>query len=70
MRCQHCDTEIADKALICYRCGRATTEPRVGPRRKTRRRGRIVTWVLLIAVLLVVAAAAMYFVFSFTGPIG
>ena len=31
MRCSHCGTEIADKALICYRCGHATTEPRVRP---------------------------------------
>lgn len=31
MTCAHCGTEIADKALICYRCGRATTEPRVKP---------------------------------------
>jgi len=29
MRCRFCDTEIADKALICYRCGRATTDPKV-----------------------------------------
>lgn len=31
MRCRFCDTEIADKALICFRCGRATTDPRVAP---------------------------------------
>ena len=31
MICTHCSTEIADKALICYRCGHATTEPRVKP---------------------------------------
>ncbi|MGE0360647.1 MAG: hypothetical protein AB7H93_13095 [Vicinamibacterales bacterium] len=31
MRCRFCDTEIADKALICYRCGRATTDPKVAP---------------------------------------
>ena len=31
MICAHCSTEIADKALICYRCGHATTEPRVKP---------------------------------------
>ena len=31
MHCRHCGTDIADKALICYRCGRATTEPRVTP---------------------------------------
>jgi uncharacterized membrane protein YvbJ len=26
MQCRNCGTEIADKALICYRCGTATTE--------------------------------------------
>ena len=31
MICTHCSTEIAEKALICYRCGHATTEPRVKP---------------------------------------
>ncbi len=31
MRCRFCDTEIAAKALICYRCGRATSDPRVAP---------------------------------------
>lgn len=29
MRCRFCETEIAEKALICYRCGRATTDPKV-----------------------------------------
>ncbi|MPY86393.1 MAG: zinc-ribbon domain-containing protein [Luteitalea sp.] len=27
MFCSNCGTEIADKALICYKCGRATFEP-------------------------------------------
>ncbi len=36
MRCRFCDTEIADKALICFRCGRATTAPRVAPPRRPR----------------------------------
>jgi len=31
MTCTSCGTEIADKALICYRCGRATTAPRITP---------------------------------------
>jgi hypothetical protein len=31
MNCTHCGTPIADKALICYRCGRPTTEPRIKP---------------------------------------
>ena len=31
MLCRQCGTEIADKALICYRCGTATTEPKFKP---------------------------------------
>ena len=27
MLCRNCGTEIADKAIICYRCGVATTDP-------------------------------------------
>jgi uncharacterized membrane protein YvbJ len=26
MQCRQCGTEIADKALICFRCGAATTD--------------------------------------------
>jgi hypothetical protein len=29
VQCRQCGTEIADKALICFRCGAATTESRV-----------------------------------------
>jgi hypothetical protein len=31
MKCRQCGTEIADKALICYRCGTAVTEPTYKP---------------------------------------
>lgn len=31
MRCRFCDTEIAAKALICYRCGKPTSDPKVAP---------------------------------------
>ena len=27
MNCRQCGTDIADKALICYKCGAATTDP-------------------------------------------
>jgi hypothetical protein len=27
MECRNCGTEIADKAIVCYRCGTGTTEP-------------------------------------------
>ena len=62
MICTHCGTEIADKALICYRCGNATTEPRIKPpvegslfERPRRSRFRIVALVLLIIVALLAA---------------
>ena len=59
MQCRNCGTEIADKALICFRCGTATTEPRVPPPQlRTKRpvsRGPLV----LALVVLIVAALLM-----------
>jgi hypothetical protein len=31
MKCRQCGAEIADKALVCYKCGTATTEPTFKP---------------------------------------
>ena len=57
MTCKYCGTETADKALICYRCGHATTEPRIkppaeGPLFQRRRRSPVP---ILIAVVVVLA---------------
>ena len=64
MTCKHCGTVIADKALICYRCGNATTEPRVKPpsegslfERPRRSRGPIVAIVIIILTMLALLAA-------------
>jgi hypothetical protein len=27
MQCRQCGTEIADKAIVCFRCGAGTTDP-------------------------------------------
>ena len=51
MRCATCGTEIADKALICFRCGAATARRRRDPARLGRRR-RWPWVVLLVAALL------------------
>ena len=65
MKCKHCDTEIADKALICYRCGKSTTEPRIQPPAtgslfEARRRSRLP--IVIVAILIILAlVAAWYF---------
>jgi hypothetical protein len=54
MKCRNCGTEIADKALICYRCGEATTTPRIQPPPPPAERGPIP---VVVAMLVIVAAA-------------
>jgi uncharacterized membrane protein YvbJ len=60
MICKYCGTEIADKALICYRCGHATTEPRIkppaeGPLFERPRRRSLVPVIVLIVIALLIA---------------
>ncbi len=62
MICKQCGTEIADKALICYRCGNATTEPRVkppadGPLFDRPRRSPLPLVVIVILIVLALLAA-------------
>lgn len=56
MQCRHCGTEIADKAIVCFRCGAATTDP-VRKAVPVRSRRRLPS--LLGAVILVIAALYM-----------
>ena len=56
MVCRHCGTEIADKAIICYRCGAGTTDPVRQPARVTRRRSPLLSFVAVALMLL----AALY----------
>ena len=64
MICKHCGTEIADKALICYRCGQATAAPRVKPPAGqsifVKRRRSKLPW--LLALLLLVSLLMLWFV--------
>jgi uncharacterized membrane protein YvbJ len=54
MQCKNCGAEIADKALICYRCGTATSDAKYKPAPVRRRRSRapLAIAVLVIAILL------------------
>jgi ribosomal protein L40E len=56
MICKQCGTEIADKALVCFRCGAATFEPKVRPAQAKRPRSRLP----VIAALLVLVLAALF----------
>lgn len=58
MKCQNCGTEIAEKALICYRCGEATTAPRIQPPTAPSRRGPIPV-ILVMLVLIAVAVVGL-----------
>ena len=51
MQCRHCGTEIADKAIVCYRCGAATTDPVRTPV-PIRRRSSLVPALIGLIVLL------------------
>jgi hypothetical protein len=59
--CRTCGTEIADKALICYRCGTATTEAKFKPARRRRRPARVAWGVMLLVLLLLALALMAYF---------
>jgi hypothetical protein len=55
MICKHCGTEIADKAIVCYRCGAATTDPvrkavQIAPRRAPLLPAGVVAVLVLLAV--------------------
>ena len=54
MTCANCQTEIADNALICYRCGKATTEPTYKPptSQPRSRSGLVAVSALALVVLL------------------
>jgi uncharacterized membrane protein YvbJ len=63
MQCRNCGAEIADKALICYRCGTATTEARYQPAPIGRRRSSstmLRTIVLVVVILAAVLAVYLW----------
>jgi hypothetical protein len=60
MQCRNCGIEIADKALICYRCGTATTEAKFKPAPIKSRRMPASLWAALTAAA-ALAAGVLYY---------
>lgn len=52
MICKNCGTDIADKALICYRCGQATFEAKRRPPPPPARGRQLMTAVAVILLVL------------------
>jgi hypothetical protein len=61
VNCRNCGTEIADKAIVCYRCGTATADPVRKPAEIRRRRSPLLAViVILVAILLALLLARQY----------
>ena len=52
MQCRSCGTEIADKAIVCYRCGASTTDPVRAPAPIKPRRSPLFSFVLATLLVL------------------
>jgi len=57
MKCRSCGAEIAANALICYKCGTATAEPRITPPSARAKRGRGMIAGLILLGLAMAAVA-------------
>ncbi|HVQ43248.1 MAG TPA: hypothetical protein VMS54_13605 [Vicinamibacterales bacterium] len=57
MTCRHCGIEIADKAIVCYRCGTPTADL-PSPRLQGSRPG-VPPWVWVVVVVVIVAGAVL-----------
>jgi uncharacterized membrane protein YvbJ len=63
MQCRNCGAEIAEKALICYRCGTATTEAKYQPAQLPRRSRSTTSRALVMTIVIIalLALLALYF---------
>lgn len=59
MQCRNCGTEIAEKALICYRCGTATTEAKYQPHKPARTGSSSTLVIVTVVVALLVLLALL-----------
>ena len=61
MTCRQCGTEIAEKALICYKCGAATTDAKYQPApAPAPKRGVPISAIVSIFAVALLAVTATY----------
>jgi uncharacterized membrane protein YvbJ len=60
MKCRACGTDIADKALICFRCGASVEEAVNKPYVVKTRRRPLVVYVIFAILVLVAVLLAMF----------
>jgi hypothetical protein len=58
MKCRSCGAQIAANALICYKCGAATEEPRIKPPARSARGER--SWAAVAVGVLLGGALALF----------
>jgi hypothetical protein len=60
MQCRSCGTEIADKAIVCYRCGAGTADPvrKPAPIGPSRRGPSLIAAIVPLVLALAALAAA------------
>ena len=59
MKCRECGTEIADKALICFRCGAAVQEAVHKPYVAAKKSRSLIVYAIFILIVLIAIALAM-----------
>ena len=60
MKCRECGTEIAEKALICFRCGASVEEPLTKPYVAKKTKRPLIVYAVF-AILVLIALLMMVF---------
>ena len=59
MKCRECGTEIADKALICFRCGASVQEAVHKPYVVTKKKRPLIVYIVFLLFILIAIVLAL-----------
>ena len=60
MKCRECGTEIADKALICFRCGASVQEAIHKPYVVTKKKRPLIVYVIFAILVLIAIVVTLF----------